>query len=369
MDQNRIWKLMARKLAGEADDSELQELQGYLGANPEWQFSYDMMQAYWLTHPDVTLSEWEVEMAVDRITGRDDFELEVFTDPVPGRRSRIRRRIVAGSLSVLAISGIALWWMLHLPVGAVSNARQFALGNRAESNRVETKMGTRSRLVLPDGTTVWLNAGSVLTYPSSFYSPNREVTLDGEAFFDVVKDPVHPFIVHASTMNIKVLGTSFNVKAYDKDKIMEATLIKGAVEVSRRDAPNAPRIMLRPNEKLIFHALPPAKNVETIPVFPSVSNVEVTTLKPYKGSDDLIETAWVHNRLEFRGDSFEELASKMERWYNVRISFSDADMKQDKQFRFTGSFEKETVTQALDELKLTARFNYQTDSNDITILP
>jgi ferric-dicitrate binding protein FerR (iron transport regulator) len=193
--------------------------------------------------------------------------------------------------------------------------------------------------------------------------------LDGEAFFDVVKDPAHPFIVHTSSLNIKVLGTSFNVKAYSRDKTMETTLIKGAVEVTRKDAPNAPRILLRPNEKLIFHAEPPAKDAAATTASSSTNDVVVTTLKPYKGPNDLVETAWLRNRLEFRGDSFEELAAKMERWYNVRISFTDEGMKQNQQFRFTGSFEKETVTQALDELKLTAGFNYTINNNEIDILP
>jgi transmembrane sensor len=355
MDQNHIWKLMARKLAGEAGDSELQELQGFLEGNPEWQFSYDLVQAYWSQHPDAPLSEWEIELAVDRITRKGN---------LTRRRRRLRRlgrRALWTGLGALSISGTVLWALFRQTAPAPVPLPHPV----AQGNRVETRMGTRSRMVLPDGTTVWLNAGSVLTYPPSFYSPNREVTLDGEAFFDVVKDPAHPFIVHASNMNIKVLGTSFNVKAYSRDKTIETTLIKGAVEISRKDAPNAPRILLRPNEKLIFHALPPTRSQET----PVTGTVEVAALKPYKGPDDVIETAWIRNRLEFRGDSFEDLASKMERWYNVRISFAVDSMRQDPQYRFTGSFEKESVSEALDALKLTAKFNYKIDNNDIEILP
>jgi ferric-dicitrate binding protein FerR (iron transport regulator) len=237
----------------------------------------------------------------------------------------------------------------------------------AKETQVQTRMGTRTNLVLPDGTSVWLNAGSVLTYPASFNAPNREVNLDGEAFFDVVKDQKHPFIVHTSTMNIRVLGTSFDVKAYAKDKEMETTLIRGAVEITRKDASDAARILLKPNEKLIFHTSDIKSGM--VPIsrqVPEVNHLEVTTLQPYKTKDDLVETAWVHNRLEFRGDSFEELSLKLERWYNVQIRFSSEELKT---YRFYGSFEKETIVQALDDLKMTAKFNYKINGNDIQILP
>ena len=352
---------MARKLAGEADERELEELREFLETHPEWQLSYEMVQAYWKEHPDTPPAEWEVDLAIDRITSGKE---EAHADDDPRRRRRRRRRaMMIGGVGALFISGICLW-VLRAPVGAPKKLRQVA-----QANKVETRLGTRSRLVLPDGTTVWLNVGSVLTYPSSFYSPNREVTLDGEAFFDVVKDPLHPFIVHASALNIRVLGTTFDVRAYSLDKTVEATLIKGAVEVTRKDAPNAPRILLRPNEKLVFHTEPATKEAETASASPAASDVVVTALKPYQNPEDLVETAWIRNRLEFRGDSFEDLAAKMERWYNVRISFAAEEMKQDQQFRFTGSFEKETITQALDELKLTARFNYTINNNEIKILP
>jgi ferric-dicitrate binding protein FerR (iron transport regulator) len=237
----------------------------------------------------------------------------------------------------------------------------------AKETQVQTRMGTRTNLLLPDGTNVWLNAGSTLTYPANFDAPNREVNLDGEAFFDVVKNPKHPFIVHTSTMNIRVLGTSFDVKAYARDKEMETTLIRGAVEVTRKDAPDAPRILLKPNEKLIFHTS--EDKPREVPIsrpIPEVNHLEVTTLQPYKTQDEVVETAWVRNRLEFRGDSFEELSLKLERWYNVQIRFASEELKA---YRFYGSFEKETIVQALDDLRMTAKFNYKIDGNDVEILP
>ena len=376
MDQNQIWVLMARKLAGEASPADLLELERLLEDHPRYQFALELTQTYWQQHPDQPLSEGEIEGAIDRIVGAgdeapkaDEAWMEWERD---WQRRRARRRKFRVGIGTLLVLGVGIWWWSIPNTMSKPEAMERALRERsltgAKETQVQTRMGTRTNLLLPDGTSVWLNAGSVLTYPAAFASTEREVSLDGEAFFDVVKDAKHPFIVHTSTMNIRVLGTSFDVKAYAQDREMETTLIHGAVEITRKDAPNAPRIMLKPNEKLIFHTLTkaPGGMAPASAAPPEVNHLEVTTLKPFKTPDDVIETAWMHNRLEFRGDSFEELAVKMERWYNVRIQFSEEALMK---YRFYGSFEKETVTQALEALKLTATFNYKADGNDIEILP
>lgn len=380
MDQNRTWVLMARKLAGEASLADLVELERLLDENPRYQFAFELTQTYWLQHPEQSLSEKEIEGAVSRILrSEENGRRESFAGEGSireeweraTRRAKRRRRIFIGivgtGIFVAVIAGIG-WWAGSRHGDhpeAMERAMKANLAKKKET-QVQTRMGTRTNLLLPDGTSVWLNAGSVLTYPASFSAPDREVTLDGEAFFDVVKDGKHPFIVHTSTMNIRVLGTSFDVKAYAADREMETTLIRGSVEITRKDAPDAPRIMLKPNEKLIFHTLASANGSTPVGSTAEVNHLEVTALKPYKTQDEVIETAWLHNRLEFRGDSFEDLAVKMERWYNVRIRFTNEDLMK---YRFYGSFEKESVMQALEELRMTAKFNYKADGNNIQILP
>lgn len=365
MDQPSIWTLIARKLAGEASSADLLELDNLLERDQLSQFTFDLTQTYWNQHPDTPLTEIEIEKGVERIV-----HAGAETPPVEDRvwkewersrrRARRRSRVAIGAALTLGVV-LCLWMALK------SSGTKEPGETVAKETQVQTRMGTRTSLLLPDGTTVWLNAGSILTYPASFDAPNREVNLDGEAYFDVVKDPQHPFIVHTSIMNIRVLGTSFDVKAYARDPDMETTLIRGSVEVTRKDAPGAPRIMLKPNEKLIFHNS--NEMVGTVPVaraVPKINRLEVTTLQPYKTQDEVVETAWVHNRLEFRGDSFDDLSRKLERWYNVQIRFDSEELKA---YRFYGSFEKETIVQALDDLKMTAKFNYKINGNDIEILP
>ena len=101
-------------------------------------------------------------------------------------------------------------------------------------NELDIPIGSKSKITLSDGTQIWLNAGSTLKYPSKFSDKKREIFFEGEAFFDVSKDKNRPFIVRTSEINIRVLGTKFNVKSYPEDNIIEATLVSGSIEIETR---------------------------------------------------------------------------------------------------------------------------------------
>jgi len=203
----------------------------------------------------------------------------------------------------------------------------------------------------------------------------REVELEGEAYFDVVKDGQHPFIVHTSAIDVKVLGTAFTVKSYPQDETIETTLLRGMIEVSRKDNPNTPRVILKPNEKLIFNKHLSA--VQPIPdsvlarpdpaiaqVLPASPDIAVNSIPQNVPDSEKVETGWMYNRLVFNGDSFKELSEKMERWYNVRIFFKDERLYN---YHFGGAFANETVQDALNALQLTADFTYKIKGNDIEL--
>ena len=222
---------------------------------------------------------------------------------------------------------------------------------------------------MQDGTTVWLNAGSKLYYENDFAGTTREVRLIGEAFFDVIKRPEQPFIVHASGIDIKVLGTAFNVKSYPEDKNVETTLYRGLVNVLRHNAPAGTTIRLKPNEKLILPKqaaiiIPDLSEKLTTSAKEPPASFTITHIDSTKKENERFETAWLYSRLEFRGDNFEELALKMERWYNVTIVFTDDEVKK---LNFNGSFEKETVEQAFKGLKAAVPFNYKINDHEISV--
>ena len=194
-------------------------------------------------------------------------------------------------------------------------------------NEISIKSSSRTNLVLPDGTKVWLNASSELTYEKTYGNKLREVTLSGEAYFDVVKNKEKPFIIHTAKMDIKVLGTVFNVKCYPGEKTTETSLVRGSIEVTLKD--RLEKIMLKPNEKLIINnADEIAEKSKTVSrkVTPSKAVIEkpiisLTHLTLLPIDSTIVETAWVQNRLVFSSETFEEVVLKMERWYNVKIFY------------------------------------------------
>ena len=357
----RIWHLMAKSLNKEATDVELEELTILLDRDPSIQHQFELLTRIWSENGQGTDDEGNARKLILRIIDKAEQEPTGSEEVKHKKSSRRRRRLFVSTFSVLLTMAVA-WWFFS---GKETNAGSIA---KKIPGALVVNKGSRSRFLLPDGTTVWLNAGSQLFYENDFKGSTREVRLEGEAFFDVIKDPKRPFIVRASDIDIKVLGTAFNVKSYPEDKNVETTLYRGLVNVMRRNAKENTRIQLKPNEKLV---LPKEAAIEermvskeataqkTIQPSFTIINIDST-----KKESERFETAWLYSRLEFRGDSFEELSLKLERWYNVTIRFTDEAVKQ---LRFNGSFEEETVLQAFTALKAATPFNYKMNDDEIFI--
>lgn len=268
--------------------------------------------------------------------------------------------------SLIVILIIGSFWLKN----SKQNLPTATIDKKTEQDPIVANNGSRSRSLLPDGTTVWLNAGSKLHYENDFNGATREVRLEGEAFFDVIKQPERPFIVHTSGINIKVLGTAFNVKSYPEDKTVETTLYRGLVEVSRQEDITEKTIQLKPNEKLILAKQAAIEEPELSDVKAPVkkqlpANFVITHIDSTKKESERFETAWLYSRLEFRGNRFEELAHKLERWYNVTIVFTDDNVKN---LNFNGSFEKENVEQAFKALKVAVpSFIYKIENHEISV--
>jgi ferric-dicitrate binding protein FerR (iron transport regulator) len=222
-------------------------------------------------------------------------------------------------------------------------------------------------LTLSDGTIVTLNSATTIKYPVSFNDSTREVYLEGEAFFDVSKDTHHPFIIHTDKMNIRVLGTSFNVKSYRNETSSEASLIKGSIEVTLNDRPSD-RIILKPKEKLVVQNNLAAKhpvNAGAQDTLRKSTRYALTNLTYFPNTAaTVIETSWVENKLVFTDKDFAELSGQLERWYGVHIEFKNERVKQ---YNFTGFFEKETLAEALDALKMIEHFDYKIADSIVSI--
>lgn len=210
-----------------------------------------------------------------------------------------------------------------------------------------TASGQKEKIVLPDLSTVTLNGNSSISYYKGWNNAEkREVYLSGEAFFDVEKNEAKPFIVHTSTLKIKVLGTSFNVKSYKEDELVETTLVEGkvAIENAMNSDPVAKDVVLSPNQKATFSKI----SEEII-----LTEVEAET-----------DTSWKKGILIFEDEPFGEIVKDLERWYGVKIILSE---EISKECRFRVKIEEESIKEVLDLFKSTTDLTYTIDGNKITL--
>jgi len=241
--------------------------------------------------------------------------------------------------------------------------------NNADSlnTHITVVKGMRKKIKLPDGTLVWLNADSKLSYDMDMnHKEQRSVTLIGEASFDVTHDKKHPFIVHTDKIAVKVLGTRFNIKAYPDDKKSVTTLLRGSIELSVNSRPQQ-KIVLRPTETFTLIEKKKEISDQTSTVQTSKDIILVlANIDPVKiGNKEYIEeTSWTENELVFQNESFEELIPKLERWFNVRIQLNEQNIKSK---HFTGVFTNENIQQALIAMQLIKPFNFKINEHDVII--
>ncbi len=201
-------------------------------------------------------------------------------------------------------------------------------------NTIIIPKGGEYKLTLMDGTRIWLNSNSKLRFPSEFGSGIRKVELKGEAFFEVAKDSVHPFVVNANKAQVKVLGTSFNVNAYSDLNEIVTTLVEGKVEVS--DTLFGNKVKLLPNEQYRFNK----------------SNGK--TLKQVVDTE--IYTAWKDGRFVFENESLEDIMIRLSRWYNVEVSFLNESVKE---LRFSGDLTRyDNIDQILELIEVTQKVKF-----------
>lgn len=354
MDQSQFWNLLAKKIAGEASPEDLEELDRLLKCNPDWAYQAEHIHQFWQLQKNNSDKDSEKAFLqhVNKMKEAGiDFPSneEMMPEPVPssGRRRKVFAFSIALTLVIL-IAGL-LWF---------NNTVKTNQTDEKNYSEVSSPVRSRTKLVLPDSTVVWLNAGSKLTYNEHFGTTNRNTNLVGEAYFDVKKGPI-PFIIHAKNVHIRVLGTAFNVKAYPGEKTTETSLLRGRVEITLDERPGEPFI-LKPDEKLIVASEQKEKDTKAFKPEPIVAIKNLT----HVDDSTIVETSWVNNKFIFQDESFFELSAKMQRWYGVTIEFIDEEVANE---RLSGTFTTETIKEALDELQMTTRFHYLMKGNSIVI--
>lgn len=362
---DRIWNLLALKLSGEASPDDLIELENYLKDHPDVKDIAGRIDSFWNQTVEVlSVTDEMEEERFHLILDAEKEETKNENDLKPvGKLLKPHKYIwLYAAASVIFILGFGYLLKSHFDLDS---------SFKTDIQQVFVKPGSKSKIILPDGTVVRLNGSSRLSYHKDFNKNVREVDLEGEAYFDVTKDARHPFIVHTSGIDIKVLGTLFDVKSYQQDSTIETTLLRGSIEVYTKDDPSAPRVILKPNEKLIYRKkvdkeVPQQKNTDAVSskkITPD-EDILISTLPANKPDSLREETSWLYNKLIIDGDDFKKMAEKMERWYGVKIEILSPELEE---YHFNGIFENETIEQALDALQLTVKFKYKINNNVVEI--
>lgn len=255
--------------------------------------------------------------------------------PVTVTRFRFLRTMMKAAAVLALMASIGTGIYLYQ-----DNASMKALLRKQLTVQVES--GDKTLLTLPDGTKVFLNASTSLSYPSDFGQAHRDIYLSGEAYLEVAKDARRPFRVHTKHIDIQVLGTKFNISAYPDNEQVETMLMEGSVEVTTTDTRHT--LTLRPHEKAVYDL-----------------SGDSLTVSPATGE---FETAWMRGELAFRSARLSEIMRQLERRYGKEIKMSDNRYDTDL---FTGHFEEDNIYAVLKILQMHYPFTYEEHDGKIYI--
>jgi transmembrane sensor len=359
--EEKFWRLVSRKLAGEASPDDLHELERLLSVDKELAVIYTQLAE---GRPGATESDQlnaEQSYATHFVKMQLDRQFEMPSCVKGGemrrRRGQYRTAIVSSACILVLAAGL---FFLMKPGKNIQSIPSFG-----RQKYFVAKKGAKSRIRLTDGTTVLLNGDSRIACITDFQGATREVELSGEAFFDVVKDKTRPFTIHTASIDLNVLGTSFNVRSYSNEKNTETSLLSGSVEVTLRNSPDK-KIILKPSEKLLVrNGMEPTwvlnqegkRKERPLPIL-SMTKVR------FDEDSSALETSWTRNSLEFDEEDLDVIARKIERWYDVVVVIKNEGLKKRK---FTGIFENKPLHQVVEALQLSRHFNYTLQDKELII--
>ena len=324
MKSTEIYILIGRVLSGEADVHERYRLQQWREETEENQATYEKLRQLW---QETTLKE-ELSNA-DRVYRKVVEKRATLTKHQakknPTRKPTLWRK--AGIAAVLLLMATMAWWSPNAPV-THSPAENIAWVVKQNS------AGEKSKILLSDGTIVWLNAESKLRYLPDFNDTIRRIALVGEAYFQVARDSIRPFVVESGGLQTTALGTAFNVRHFAGDSVVVVFLEEGKVNVERTDDPGTSAFLE--------------------PGYGVISQVNRSGLQKFADRANLW-TGWKDGVLIFDNASIHEVIKTCERWYSVKFSIRGSPPSD---WKFTGKFDNENLENVLESLKYGKAFDY-----------
>lgn len=324
--QNIPWDAISSRLKSEANEDQLRQIQEWLDLSPDhpvilaeilntWSVTKNKTEFY---QPDLSVN-WQ------KLMNKINYQPQ----KTATHKIYLRWAAAAALLVMVFLAGMGLGDGFFKPTAKISYTRIIA------------PEGNKTQIVLPDSTYVWLNSGSELQYSSEYTAQNRQVSMKGECFFDVVKDAAHPFVVRGSKFQVKVFGTRFNVNEDNTNDLADVTLVSGKVQVLSLN--NQPISELNPGQQLVcnqgeYH-LQKAENMESL-------------------------TAWLNNMLIFENQPFEDVIHYLEKWYGVKIHL---DRTLYYSHNYTFKVKTESLREVLELISVITPIEYRIEGEQITI--
>lgn len=356
--KNSIENKIISVLSAKASQEELTEIRQWLSESEGNRRLYDEIAAVWTASGSVRRhADYQPDVAWTMLSKRMKMLNNHTKQSIPLRKIMM----VAAMMVVVFLAGM----FVHHHSDQIPKDQPLPTYTEYSS-----PYGSKSKVKLPDGTLIWLNAGSIIRYSSDFNLANREVYLEGECYFDVTHQEKMPFWVQTSTVTIKVLGTAFNVKAYPEESFVETTVERGVVQLIDPLSSAQETTILRAQQKAVaMKAVQPEQKTREIVIQDSklmeikpkeyipIANMEVTGNVKTEAYTSWKDTRWVIER-----EKLSSFAVKLERRYNVHFVFEDEKLKDEV---FSAKLEDETLDQVLEAIKLTSPILYRVKQNTV----
>ena len=333
-ENKHIDELIANYLTEGLDKNALDELKTWIAASAENQQYFIRQREIWFSAVSrEAASVYDKDKAFENFRNRVESQKEIQSTSRRGFSLAAVWRYAAVVAIIIAVGCISYWQ------GEVNVKDTFA------DISVEAPLGSKTKLYLPDGTLVWLNAGSRMTYSQGFGVDNRKVELEGEGYFEVKRNEKIPFFVKPKDLQLQVLGTNFNFRDYPEDHEVVVSLLEGKVGLNNllREEKEA---VLSPDERAVLNKANGLLTVESV----TASNA----------------SQWTDGYLFFDEELLPDIAKELERSYNVKIHIANDSLKT---FRFYGNFvrREQNIQEVLEALASTEKMQYKIEERNITI--
>ena len=333
-ENKHIDELIANYLTEGLDKNALDELKTWIAASAENQQYFIRQREIWFSAVSrEAASVYDKDKAFENFRNRVESQKEIQSTSRRGFSLSALWRYAAVVAIIIAVGCISYWQ------GELNVKDTFAYIS------VEAPLGSKTKLYLPDGTLVWLNAGSRMTYSQGFGVDNRKVELEGEGYFEVKRNEKIPFFVKTKDLQLQVLGTKFNFRDYPEDHEVVVSLLEGKVGLNNllREEKEA---VLSPDERAVLNKANGLLTVESV----TASNA----------------SQWTDGYLFFDEELLPDIAKELERSYNVKIHIANDSLKT---FRFYGNFvrREQNIQEVLEALASTEKMQYKIEERNITI--